>query len=197
MTISSFFMNDQYVIDEKVSAFKFTNAYKVYDTAGQQIGAIEQEMSGGQKALSLMVGKNMLPFTFHVTDAAGQRLATVKRGATLLLSKIVVTDERGMEIAGIQQKWSFMKPTFTIVNTAGTELARIKGDWKGWNFQITGPRGETLGTINKQWSGAMKEIFTTADKYMVTIDPNVAEDSAKVAIVAAAITIDMVLKESK
>ena len=44
-------------------------------------------------------------------------------------------------------------------------------------------KGEVLGTI--------------ADKYNVSIDPNYAENNNKVAIVATAITIDMVLKESK
>ncbi len=45
--------------------------------------------------------------------------------------------------------------------------------------------------------GLLKEAFTTADKYVVSIVPEYAEDTRKMAIVATAITIDMVLKESK
>ncbi|RZL40569.1 MAG: scramblase, partial [Pedobacter sp.] len=79
----------------------------------------------------------------------------------------------------------------------GENIAQITGDWKAWNFDIKNPAGQEMGKISKKWAGAMKEIFTTADKYNVSIDPSYAENNNKVAIVATAITIDMVLKESK
>lgn len=62
---------------------------------------------------------------------------------------------------------------------------------------IKNEAGNEMGKITKKWAGAMKEIFTSADKYYVSIDPTYAENKQKVAIVATAITIDMVLKESK
>jgi uncharacterized protein YxjI len=43
----------------------------------------------------------------------------------------------------------------------------------------------------------MKEFFTSTDKYYVNIHPSFNEDQNKINIVATAITIDMVLKESK
>jgi uncharacterized protein YxjI len=51
--------------------------------------------------------------------------------------------------------------------------------------------------INKKWAGIAKELFTSADKYYVSIVPQYAEDQNKMNIVITAITIDMVLKESK
>jgi hypothetical protein len=55
----------------------------------------------------------------------------------------------------------------------------------------------SIGTINKKWAGVAKELFTTADKYKVNIDPAYKEDYRKVAIIVAAITVDMVLKGSE
>ena len=196
MTSEKFFGHDQYIIDEKVSGFRLTNAYRVYDISGAEIGAIEQEMSVGQKALKLMVGKKMLPFTLHILDADGYTVATVRRGATLILSKTTVLDGDGSAIGRIDQKLTVLKPHFTIIDSAGTPIAEIHGDWKAWNFEITSADGRPLGTINKKWNGAAKEFFTNADRYLVTIDPSVAEDTGKMVIVAAAITIDMILKES-
>ncbi|MDR0405808.1 MAG: hypothetical protein LBH54_03315, partial [Clostridiales bacterium] len=71
----------------------------------------------------------------------------------------------------------------------------IAGDWRGWNFTVTAADGAAIGTINKKWAGAMKELFTTADKYIVTIDSSVTDKTRRTALVAAATTIDMVLKE--
>jgi len=196
--IPTFFLGDEYFIDEKVNFLKFTNEYKVYNETGVQIGIINQRMSAGHKFLTLLINKAMMPFKLEITDVKGKLQATISRGWTFWMSKIVVTDPNGVEIGLIRQKFKFFKPTFIISEpTSGSEIAQITGDWKAWNFSIKNSAGQDMGKISKKWAGAMKEIFTSADKYNVSIDPNYAENNNKVAIVATAITIDMVLKESK
>lgn len=196
--IPTFFLGDEYFIDEKVNFLKFTNEYKVYNETGIQIGTINQRMSAGHKFLTLLINKAMMPFKLEITDVEGKLQATISRGWTFWMSKIMVTDPNGVEIGLIKQKFKFFKPTFIISEpTSGSEIAQITGDWKAWNFDIKNPAGQDMGKISKKWAGAMKEIFTSADKYNVSIDPNYAENNNKVAIVATAITIDMVLKESK
>ncbi len=197
-SIPTFFLGDEYFIDEKVSFLKFTNEYKVYNEKGSQIGIIKQRMSGWHKVLTLLINKAMMPFQLEITDVNDQLQATISRGWTFWMSKIIVTDPNGIEVGLIKQKFKFFKPTFLINDPAsGHNIAQITGDWKAWNFTITNHAGAEMGKISKKWAGAMKEIFTTADKYNVSIDPNYAESNQKVAIVATAITIDMVLKESK
>lgn len=196
--IPTFFLGDEYFIDEKVNYFKFTNEYKVYNELGVQIGVIKQRMSGWHKFLTLLINKAMMPFQLEITDANDQLQATISRGWTFWMSKIIVTDPNGVEIGQIKQKFKFFKPTFLINDpSSGENIAQITGDWKAWNFTIKNSTGDEMGKISKKWAGAMKEIFTSADKYNVSIDPNYAENNKKVAIVATAITIDMVLKESK
>lgn len=196
--IPTFFLGDEYFIDEKVNFLKFANEYKVYNQEGVQIGLIKQKLSTGDKFLRLLINKAMMPFELEILDVDHQLQATISRGWTFLMSKIMVKDANGAEIGLIKQKFKFFKPTFHINNPlTGTNIAQITGDWKAWNFLIKNENGEDMGKIDKKWAGAMKEIFTTADKYNVSINPNYAENNNKVVIVAAAITIDMVLKESK
>jgi uncharacterized protein YxjI len=197
-SIPTFFLSDEYFIDERVNFLKFANEYKVYNQLGEQIGLIKQRMTGWNKLLTLLVNKAMLPFKLEITDINGQLQATISRGWTFWMSKIIVTDANGEEIGLIKQKFKFFKPTFMINNPqTGEHIAQITGDWKAWNFTIKNHAGDEMGKITKKWAGALKEIFTSADKYYVAIDPNYAENNYKVAIVATAITIDMVLKESK
>jgi uncharacterized protein YxjI len=196
--IPTFFLGDEYFIDEKVNFLKFTNEYKVYNEQGAQIGIIKQRMSGWHKFLTILINKAMMPFQLEITDVNDQLQATISRGWTFWMSKISVTDPNGVEIGIIKQKFKFFKPTFTITEpSTGDTIAQITGDWKAWNFTIKNSLGVEMGKISKKWAGAMKEIFTSADKYNVSIDPTYAENKQKVAIVATAITIDMVLKESK
>jgi uncharacterized protein YxjI len=192
-----FFEGNHYFIDEKVGLLKFSNNYKVYDEQGNQLGDIVQKVSGWHKFLRLLFNKAMFPFTLHINDMQGSTQAVIKRGWTFFMSKIQVLDPEGNVIGNIRQKFKFFKPTFRITDSADNLIATITGDWRAWNFSIKQPDEIEIGTISKKWNGFLKEAFTTADKYNVSIVPEYAEDLNKIVIVSSAITIDMVLKESK
>jgi len=192
-----FFECNEYFIDEKVGFFKFHNEYKVYDNTATPVGCIVQRLSGWQKVLRLFLNKAMLPFTLEIIDNNEQVLVTIKRGWTFWMSKITIYDGEGNVSGYIKQKFKMLKPKFIIMDADGNQVAEINGDWKAWNFGITGSNGRAIGFINKKWAGIAKELFTSADKYHVTIIPEFAEDRNKINIVATAITIDMVLKENK
>jgi uncharacterized protein YxjI len=196
-TVPDFFKHDDYFIDEKVAFLKFTNAYKVYNSGGDTIGAIRETMPGFLKVLSLFLNKSFFPFKLDILDAEEQVLATIKRGWTFFMSKIEVLDAGGAVIALVNQKFKLLKPTFNILDPQGSPIASITGDWKSWNFTIADSGGGEIGTITKKWAGFLKEAFTTADKYIVSINPGVATDAGKIAIISTAISIDMVLKESR
>jgi uncharacterized protein YxjI len=195
--VEDFFKYDDYFIDEKVAFLKFTNAYKVYNSTGDTIGAIKETMPAGLKIVSLFLNKSFLPFKLDILDAGENVLATIQRGWTFFMSKIKVLDSQGSVIALINQQFKFFKPTFNIFDPQGSPIASITGDWKAWNFTITGSDDSQIGTITKEWAGILKEAFTTADKYVVSVKPGSGVDAKKIAIVATAITIDMVLKESR
>lgn len=197
MSLPKFFLENEFFIDEKVNFFKFENAYKVYDQFGEKIGTVEQDLGVVQKILQMFFSKAMMPFKFEVKDTDGQVIAGLRRGWTIWMSKIEVIDQDQRVIGYIQQKFKLIKPSFTILDAHENQVAIIKGEWKAWDFKILDENEKTIGTINKKWAGVAKELFTTADKYKVSIDAAYKEDERKVAIIVAAITIDMVLKERK
>ncbi len=194
---SNFFDSNNYFIDEKVNFLKFENCYQVYDENGQNIGAIKQKLSAGQKLLRLLINKQMLPFVLEIKNTDDKLEASISRGFTFFMSKITIKDAQSNIIGTIKQKFSFFKPTFNIFNAQGLPIAVITGDWKAWNFTINDASNNKIGSISKKWAGAMQEIFTSADKYNVNIEPTYSNKDNKIAILSSAITIDMVLKESK
>ncbi|WP_306350546.1 LURP-one-related/scramblase family protein [Flavobacterium sp. '19STA2R22 D10 B1'] len=193
---TNFFDSNSYFIDEKVNMFKFANEYKVFDNKGTQIGAIKQRLTTGQKMLRLVVSKAMLPFHLEIVNEKDQVQASINRGWTFFMSSIIISDYKGAKIAEIKQKFKLFKPRFIINDKNSRLIAEINGDWKAWNFNITDPQQKPVGQISKKWAGAMKEIFTTADKYNVTIEEAYPETDHKAAIVSCAICIDMILKEN-
>jgi uncharacterized protein YxjI len=194
---SNFFESNTYIIDEKVNFFKFENCYQIYNDKGESIGAIKQKLSAGQKILRLLIKKAMLPFLLEIKNSDDNLEASISRGWTFFLSKITIKNAQGEIIGTIKQKFKLFTPTFKIFNSSEVLIAEISGDWKAWNFKIIDNASNQIGTISKKWAGAMKEIFTSADKYNVNIEDNYSNMENKIAILTGAITIDMVLKESK
>jgi uncharacterized protein YxjI len=193
----SFFETNSYFIDEKVQFLQFENEYKVFNDKAELIGAVKQKLSGGDKVLRLLFNKAMMPFRMEIRNAGDQLEASISRGWTFFMSKIVLADGQGMQIGRVEQKFAFFKPTFKIFDNNNTQIGEITGDWKAWNFVINDAHGQQIGMITKKWAGLAKEMFTTADKYNVQLTQFNMSKEHKIAILASAITIDMVLKESK
>lgn len=193
--MDKFFSNNTFVIDEKIAAFKLSNAYKVYNGEGQEIGAIQEHKSFVRIMLGLFLSDSMLPFELNILNIDGKRIAQLKRGLTLFMSKVQIYNEAGAPIGSFKQKFTLLKPKFTLLNNMGKEIATIKGDWKAWNFEITDADGQKIGTVDKKWNGVAKEFFTTADKYAVNIESTVNDENTRIAVASVAAAIDMILKE--
>ena len=193
--MDKFFSNNTFVIDEKIAAFKLSNAYKVYNGEGQEIGAIQEHKPLSYILLSFILSKGMLPFELNILNVDGQRIAQLKRGLTLFMSKVQIFNEAGAPIGSFQQKFTLLKPKFTLMDNLGHEIATIKGDWKAWNFEITDAAGQVIGSIGKKWNGLGKELLTTADKYAVNIETSVTDENTRIAVASVAAAIDMILKE--
>ncbi len=192
-----FFETNDYFIDEKVNFLKFENCYNVFNDKGEQIGSVKQKISAWHKILQLLINKAMMPFELGIYNTEGGLESSVSRGWTFWMSKISIKDAQENVVGTVQQKFKFFKPTFRIFNASEKLVALITGDWKAWNFTIKDSSEQEIGSISKKWAGAMKEIFTSADKYHVHLDSKYTDKGSKIAVLSAAITIDMVLKESK
>lgn len=45
-------------------------------------------------------------------------------------------------------------------------------NWRAWNFAIVDTQERERARITKKWAGLLKASFTTADNYLVDIDPS-------------------------
>ena len=74
-------------------------------------------------------------------------------------------------------------------------LCNLQGKWTRWDFKFV-KENMLFGHVSKKWNGLGKEMFTTADNYMLEIDKAVPKnDPLRILILGAVICIDMVLKE--
>ena len=83
-----------------------------------------------------------------------------------------------------------------VFDATGSEVALVKGDWKGWSFRFLDKSGGEIGSITKQWAGIGKELFTSADNYMIALNQDPAPAKA-ILLLAAGLAVDTVYKEGK
>ena len=113
----------------------------------------------------------------------------------MFLSKVKVLDEHDRTVGGFKQKFFSIGGSFNILDADENPICLLKGKWTGWDFKFMD--GETeLAHVTKKWSGIGRELFTSADNYVLEISESVPADNAdRQLILAAVMCIDMVLKE--
>lgn len=187
-----------FFVRERVAVLKLTDTYDILDPETQQpIGIAKEEPGGLIKFLRVIMKKGNLPTTVNVyEDETRPPLFTIKRPFTFLRSKLSITDSTGSSLGYMKSKLLTIGGGLTVYDTTNHQVAEVKGDWKGWNFQFLGEGGKALGSITKKWGGIGRELFTSADNYMVQID-DAASSDPKLAtlLLAAALSIDVVYKE--
>lgn len=125
-------------------------------------------------------------------------LLTIRRGVNFWRAQVAVLDQSGRQIGSFKSKVFSLGGGFDVFDAQGTRVAEIKGDWKGWNFTLRGPNGEELGKVTKKWAGIGKELFTTADNYVIALNETAARTRESVAmLLAAGLAVDTVYKEKQ
>jgi uncharacterized protein YxjI len=157
----------------------------------------EQDLKGIRLFLRFSEMKRTTPFDIRVRTPDGQPVLSVRRGVPIVVSMVRVFDEDDVLLGGFRQKLFSVSGAFDVLDAADQPVCRIKGGFSGWNFAFLGPDDVELAHVTKKWAGLGKELFTSADDYVLQIDEVVPRDSAiRQLILASVICISLIVKIS-
>jgi uncharacterized protein YxjI len=186
-----------FLVKEHVGLFKAANNFDVYcPESGEMLMECREERLGFfTKLLRFTDYKRMTPFDIQIRTPSGEQVVRVKRGISIFLSKVDVLDGNDQRIGGFKQKFFSIGGKFDVLDQNDQPVCTLKGKWTGWNFRFERD-GVEFAQVAKKWAGIGKEMFTSADNYVLSISDTVPEGSAiRQLILAAVMCIDMVLKE--
>lgn len=186
-----------FLIKEHVGLLKASNNYDIYDPETGEIilHCREPKLGVLTKLLRFTDYKRMTPFDVHITTPSGEPVVQVSRGVSLFLSRVRVHDGSGQLLGGFRQKLFSVGGSFSVLNAQDEPICDLKGKWTGWDFRFLAG-GEEMARVTKKWNGVGKELFTSADNYVLEINDSVPPSSdIRKLILAAVMTIDLVLKE--
>ena len=186
-----------FVVKEHVGMFKAANNFDILDpeTGDEVLHCREDRLGALTKMLRFTDYKRNTPFDIEVRTPEGESVIGVKRGISIFLSKVDVHDGDNERVGGFRQKLFSIGGAFDVLGSDDQPLCHLKGKWTGWNFRFIAQDTE-LAHVSKKWAGLGKELFTTADTYVLEIaDVVPADNPVRMLILGAVLCIDMVLKE--
>jgi uncharacterized protein YxjI len=188
-------MNRMFV-RQKAKLIELNNEYAILDENGNQVGAVIQEGQSKIKKAARFLS-NVDQFLTHqlgIWDYQGNRVLTIVRPGKIMKSKVQVTDGSGRPVGEIVQQNVFGKIRFGL-NGNGAHLGEIRAEnWRAWNFAIVDHTEVERARITKKWEGLGRAMFTTADHYMIEVDPSITGDF-RLLVLAASLGVDTALKQ--
>jgi uncharacterized protein YxjI len=188
---------DTLVVSQKAKLVELTNQYEIHDAEGATLGYVEQEgQRRSRKVLRFVTAVDQfLTHRLSVYDAAHTKVLELTRPAKLIKSRLTVNDGHGRPVGEIVQQNVFGKIRFSLVGASGDDVGEIRAEnWRAWDFSIVDRDGTEIGRIDKRFVGVMKAVFTTADNYVVSLDPRLDGD-IRLLVIAAAAAVDTALKQ--
>ena len=191
-----------FYIKEHVGFLKLSDTFDILDPDTQQQLGIAKEKPGTMvQALRLLIHRKLLPtrvFVYEGTDFNNEAnlLFSIKRNGLLFNMKVSVLDENGQIVGWFKRRFFSFSFTiaFRVLDASGNQVALVKGDWKGRNFRFLDTSDREIGKINQKWAGLAKEMFTSADQYVITLNEQPSPGLA-ILLLAAGLAIDTVFKE--
>lgn len=191
-----------YFIREHVGFLKLSDTYDILDPrTNVQVGIAKEKISTFKKLLRMWLGKMLLPTSIFIYEGSNHEddsrlIFSIHRGVALFKPKVEIRDADGNHLGHLVAKAFSIGGAFYVHDDQGQQVAMVKGNWRGWDFRIIDNQERELGRVTKKWAGLGKELFTSADNYIVDLGGN-SNPGKAVLFLAAGLAIDTVFKEKK
>ncbi len=187
-----------YLVKQQAGLFKRTAAYDIFDAnTNKQVGSAKERPSTLVNILRLFMNKQKLPTTVEFFEQGKDTpLFSIYRAFSLIRSNVQVKDAEGQVIGSFKSKMMSIGGGFWVYDAEDQQFAEVKGDWKGWSFKFLTTDGQELGTVGKKWAGLAKEMFTSADNYVINInEAGQGKKNSNLLLLAAGLAIDIIYNE--
>jgi uncharacterized protein YxjI len=194
------FHKTTYLIKEHISFLKLVDQYDIIDVeTGQTVAYAKETVSGWAKYARLLISKHHLPTSVAIHAASNHSLLyRMQKPAALFRVRVNLYDANNNFLGYYKSRIFSIGGTFDVFKPDNTKVAEIKGNWIGWDFTFKDLNGKQLGQITKKWAGIGKELFTTADNYIVSIHPDLKDNQDFIALLLmAGLAVDIVFKEQQ
>ncbi|KAF9352120.1 hypothetical protein BGX26_010010 [Mortierella sp. AD094] len=184
--------------------FEQANKYAIVDPSGTPIGYIAEEDTTFVKAMSRQVLRTHRPFKASVLDLEGNEILKIHRPFAFINSRIMISTPDDRLIGEVQQEWHLIRRRYnmytveqpdpetlqkdgetTAISTDRNldgkgmnrvQFAYIDGGFLALDFDMQDEQGRRMASVNRNFVGFARELFTDSGQYALRFDAAVVQD---------------------
>ncbi|KAK4688541.1 hypothetical protein P7C73_g1563, partial [Tremellales sp. Uapishka_1] len=157
--------------------FEQANRYAIMTPEGENVGYLAEEERSIISAVSRQTLRTHRPFRSVVMDKTGTPVLWIKRPFAFINSRIFVhasEAEVGKLVGEAQQQWHPWRRRYNLFQQRNEEtfsqFARIDGGFFAWDFWLKDKDDRLVASINRNFRGLGRELFTDTGQYVIRFD---------------------------
>lgn len=168
-----------------ILGFEQANRYKILNSMGQQIGYMQEKDIGIGKIIARQLFRLHRPFDVDVFNMYGDKLLTISRKFSFINSHIKAKlpgyDENNQiieEVIGESvQSWHLWRRRYNLfkldddVTDEYNQFGAIDAPFLSFDFPVKNYQGDVIGSVDRNWVGLGRELFTDTGVYIIRMDP--------------------------
>lgn len=172
------------------------NKYRILDQEQKPIAYAAEVSTGFLGTLLRMFLKHWRSFEVHIFDNDRNLVFKARFPFRWFFKSFFLQDASGKQLGELRERFGIFYKKFDLLDPFGREVATIRSPlFKLWTFDVK-RNNHKLGSIQKKWSGALSEIFTDKDNFVVNFDHKDLELSLKAFLLATTLMVDIVYFEN-
>lgn len=160
--------------------FEQINRYVILDALGNRLGSMEERDLGFVSAMMRQIYRLHRPFTVDVFDNDGNQVLTIKRPFSFINSHIKVflagmQNEEEAIVGESVQSWHPWRRRYNLFKASDkdsfSQFGAIDARFLSFDFPVRDENGVVVASVDRNWVGLGRELFTDTGVYIVRMDP--------------------------
>lgn len=171
--------------------FEGRNQYELFGADGQAVGTAVELKRGFIGALIRQFLRHWKPFDIEVVDPTTGPVMKIHHPFRFYFQRLEVRDAQGALIGVMEKQFSILSKKFFIHDELNAnKIEMYAGLFRIWTYPLT-RNGVEVASIQKKWGGALREVFTDADTFLLEFKDPALTLKDKQLLIAAALFIDL------
>jgi len=182
---------------EVVLGFETRNKYKILDENKRPVAFAAEESKGLSGFLFRQFLGHWRTFKVSIYDENQQKIYALNFPFRWFFKTLIVTDVKGKRLGHLQERFAIFRKKFDVYDSNNKVVARINSSFfRFWTFEFKRST-RSIGKIQKKWSGAISELFTDRDNFVMTYTDKTLPTETKALMLATCIMVDIIYFEKK
>lgn len=171
--------------------YEQANRYAIHAPSGELVGFLAEEDNSIFKTMQRQLMHTHRPFRATIMDPSGRPILWVRRPFNIINSRIMVhaSDESGVAgakndgglVGEAMQQWHPWRRRYNLFESRAdihqpdgepvmSQFGRVDAGFLAWDFWIKDRDDRLIATINRNFRGLGRELFTDTGQYVVRFD---------------------------